>query len=268
MIELERSLVELAERLEIPGEERLVGAVLGRVRQPVPRPVLRTTVRWAVAVMIVLGVAAAVLPGPRRAVARWLGFDSVRIEPNVTLLTTTTPTTPASDVTTATVATSTTVATPPFDLGPAVSIEEAMSSTGLPDPTPAQLGSPQSIHVVKPPEVGQIVEVYGPSELLPESDVTGVGALVSVFPGVISEGLFGKVLGPDATVQSVDVAGSPGYWIEGAPHEVFFELNGQTERDTMRLATNTLLWQRDGRVYRVEADVSLETALRIAVSIG
>ena len=35
----------------------------------------------------------------------------------------------------------------------------------------------------------------------------------------------------------------------------------------MRLATNTLLWQRGDHVYRIEADISLPTALRIAASI-
>ena len=50
---------------------------------------------------------------------------------------------------------------------------EAMSATGLPDPTPALLGTPQSIHVVQPPATGQIVLVYPPSALVPESPVTG-----------------------------------------------------------------------------------------------
>jgi hypothetical protein len=44
--------------------------------------------------------------------------------------------------------------------------------------------------------------------------------------------------------------------------------NGQILPDTLRLATNTLLWERDGHVYRLEADISLETAERIAQSVA
>jgi hypothetical protein len=145
---------------------------------------------------------------------------------------------------------------------------EAMSQAGLPDPTPALLGRPQSVHVVQPPDSGQIILVYTPSALLPMSPVTGVGALVSVFPAHIEEGFFAKALGNDATVTSVVVPNAEGgYWIEGEPHQLFFDSGGQPQLDTLRLATNTLLWQRGDHIYRVEADVSLETALRIAASV-
>jgi hypothetical protein len=202
----------------------------------------------AAALVAVVAVVVAALPGPRHAVARWLGFDSVHIEPGVTV-----PTTAVGSG---------------LDLGPSVSMAAAMSQAGLPDPTPALLGAPQSVHVVQPPDSGQIVLVYGPSDLLPQSSVTGVGALVSVIPAHIEEGFIEKALGADATVKSVDVGGADaGYWIAGAPHQLFFQSGGTFESDTLRLATNTLLWQRGDHIYRLEADISLETALRIAASM-
>ena len=70
-----------------------------------------------------------VLPGPRHAVARWLGFDSVRIEPGVTVPTTATATVPTGSTDAASAVTTTAVVTtvePQIDLGPAVSISEAM----------------------------------------------------------------------------------------------------------------------------------------------
>jgi len=142
-----------------------------------------------------------------------------------------------------------------------------MARTGLPDPTPTLLGEPLSVHVVQPPDSGQIVLVYPPSDLLPESSVTGAGALVSVMPAKIDEGFFQKTLGATSTVRSVDVDGAPGYWIEGSPHELLFEFGDQILPDTFRLATNTLLWQRGDDVYRLEADIDLDTALRIADSV-
>ena len=203
------------------------------------------------------------LPGPRHAVARWLGFESVRIEPGVTVPTTA----PATTAPLASTSVSVPGPTPELGLGPDVSIDAAMSRTGLPDPAPTLLGEPLSIHVVRPPESGQIVTVYAPSDLLPQSDVTGVGALVSVLPVQIEEGFFRKTLGDTATVRPVSSDEVDGYWIEGSPHQLMFSYGDDVLDDTLRLATNTLLWQRDGHVYRLEADISLETALRIAKTV-
>ena len=46
-----------------------------------------------------------------------------------------------------------------------------------------------------------------------------------------------------------------------------FEIGDEIQQDTLRLATNTLLWERNGLIYRIEADISLETAVRIANSV-
>jgi hypothetical protein len=280
MIDLERSLSELADRLDIPSSEWFVSDVMHRISEASDAPVRRVNrraPRLAGALAAVVVVAMVVLPGPRHAVARWLGFDSVRIEPNVTVPTTpqqrsteqTTPQQTSTEPTTASVSTpATTPPTEVLNLGPALSIDAAMSRTGLPDPTPALLGDPQSVHVVTPPETGQILLVYAPSDLVPPSPVTGVGALVSVMPARIDEGFFRKTLGSESTVRPIDFNGVSGFWIEGSPHQLLFDVgNGQIQPDTLRLATNTLLWERDGHVYRLEADISLETAVRIAQSI-
>jgi hypothetical protein len=277
MIDIERSLVELADRLEIPSNDWLVDDVVRRIGQPARRQTGRRglTLAGALVAVAVAVVVIAVLPGPRHAVARWLGFDSVRIEPGaVTVPTSSESTTtssstsgpPTSATTLPTTIVPTTIAAFVPGLGSSVSIEEAMSRTSLPDPSPSLLGDPQSVHVVQPPENGQIVMVYAPSDLTPQSPITGVGALVSVMPAKINEGFFQKTLG-DATVRSVDVDGAKGYWIEGSPHQLLFEFGDQVLPDTLRLATNTLLWQRGDFVYRIEADVDLDTALRIAKSV-
>jgi hypothetical protein len=277
MIDLDRSLGELADRLQIRGGEWLVDDVVRRLGEPAGRHPPRRVVLFAGALAAVAVLAVVTLPGPRHAVARWLGFDSVRIEPGVTVPTTAvvaaTTTSSATDTTlssTTEVEAITTTSDMPTDLGlgSSVALPEAISRTGLPNPTPLLLGDAQSIHVVQPPQAGQIVLVYAPSDLVPQSTVTGVGALVSVMPAKIEEGLFAKMLGNVATVRSVDVDGAAGYWIEGSPHQLFFQIGDQIQPDTLRLATNTLLWQREGHVYRLEADVSLQTALRIAGSVN
>ena len=262
MIDLERSLGELAERLEIPNADFLVGDVMSRIGQPARRRTTGRVPRFAGALAAALIAAVMVLPGPRHAVARWLGFDSVRIEPGVTI-----PTTNAPATSTPETPTSTTVANPLPSLGPEMSVEAAMAQTGLPDPRPTLLGDPQSIHVAHPPASGQIIVVYAPSDLVPQSDVTGVGALVSILPARIEEGLFRKTLGSTASVRPVDVDGAAGYWIEGEPHQLMFESGNDVMEDTLRLATNTLIWQRGGHVVRLEADIDLGTAVRIATTV-
>ena len=267
MIDLERSLGELADRLDVPGGDWLVDDVLRRIDEPARVLTPRRGLRLAAAVIVVLAVAVVAVPGPRHAIARWLGFDSVRIEPgNITIPTVATSIVPATTQPSTSAESTTTAPVPELGLGAPVSIDAAMSEAGLPDPTPTLLGDPQSVHVVQPPASGQIVLVYAPSPLLPESSVTGVGALVSVMPAHIEEGFFGKTLG-ESTVRSVDVDGAPGYWIEGAPHQLLFSFGNEVLPDSLRLATNTLLWQRGEQVYRLEADVTLETALRIAASV-
>ena len=270
MIDLERSLGELAERLEIPNGEWIVTDVVRRIGEPPRRPAFGRIPRLAGALVALIVVAIVALPGPRHAVARWLGFDSVRIEPGVTVPSTqtgSTTTSVARAVPAESVVESTTLPVPDLGLGPSLSIERAKSATGLPDPTPALLGDPQSIHVVQPPATGQIVVVYPPSALVPESSVIGAGALVSVMPAHIEAGFFEKTLGSTSTVRSASVNGNGGYWIEGSPHQLMFVFGDQVQPDTLRLATNTLLWQRGDYVYRIEADVDLETAIRIASSI-
>ena len=106
MIDLERSLGELADRLEIPNGDWMVGDVVRRIGEPPRRPAIGRLPRLAGALVAVVVVGLVVLPGPRHAVARWLGFDSVRIEPGVTVAPTTTastttlasPTAPAGSV--------------------------------------------------------------------------------------------------------------------------------------------------------------------------
>jgi hypothetical protein len=66
----------------------------------------------------------------------------------------------------------------------------------------------------------------------------------------------------------VQVDGGQGLWIEGEDHEVFYlDAHGGRHRGPPYLAGNTLIWQRDGTTYRLEADVDLEHALALAASL-
>ena len=80
--------------------------------------------------------------------------------------------------------------------------------------------------------------------------------------------LFDKLLTYEGRTEYVDVGGAPGIWIEGAEHAVFYlGLSGNEQRIGGRLAGNVLVWQRNTRTYRLEADVSRDRALELAASL-
>ena len=199
------------------------------------------------AVAVIVG-SVMVLPGPRGAVARWFGFDSVRIQPSQV------PTTTAVGG-----------GSMP-DLGAAVSAADAKRVSGLPLPTPPVLGEPTSIHVLDTEAIVQVVAVYPPGSTLPRSPVSEVGALVSVFAAHLEEGYFGKFVDEATKMDVFTIDGTAAIWLEGAPHQVAVVVDDDVLVDTLRLATNTLLWERDGIVLRIEADISRDEAARIAVS--
>ncbi len=207
--------------------------------------------RWALLPLVALiGVVA--VPGTRHTLARWFGLSNTRIV--VPPSTGSTITTPATFPTT----------TPPAG----IDLSAAEREVGLPAPVPSLLGPPQEVSVTHPPAAGQITLVYAPSALLPASPIPGVGALVSVFKANVEAGIFQKVVEPGTTVETVQIYGTTGYWLSGAPHSYGYSTpDGQFTIDTLRLATNTLLWEVNGVTYRLEARIDRATALRIANTI-
>jgi len=65
----------------------------------------------------------------------------------------------------------------------------------------------------------------------------------------------------------VRVRGEPGYFLSGNPHEFsYFDRRGEYRQEIVRLAGNTLLWERGPLTLRLEADINKEEALKIARS--
>ncbi len=113
---------------------------------------------------------------------------------------------------------------------------------------------------------GQASFVYAPRSGLPPGP-TGHGALVTQFRGALDASLIGKGVGPGSRVENVRVGGGPGIWIEGEAHFFFYrDAAGNILQESLRLAGNTLLWERDGQLLRLEAQVSKSRALEIAAS--
>lgn len=97
--------------------------------------------------------------------------------------------------------------------------------------------------------------------------VDGRQILVSAIAGALDEALIAKTVGSSEQVLGVDVAGWPGLWIEGDPHEVMYrDLDGSVLVE--RVAADTLLWQEADVLLRVEGFTELDAALDYAAEIA
>lgn len=154
----------------------------------------------------------------------------------------------------------------PLDLGEraTLAVAQAVQRPLYLSSDPA-FSAPEEIYVRREGS-GQVSFVYLPRPGLPAGP-TGHGALVSQLRGVLDASLIGKGVGPGTRVENLRVGDAPAIWIEGEAHFFFYrDGSGNIVQETLRLAGNTLLWQRDGTLLRLEAEVGRQRALEIATS--
>jgi hypothetical protein len=229
MRDLERDLQELGRVIAVPATPDLAASVRDAFpsRPPAPR---RLRPALVLAIVVAVGVLAGLAVSPARtAILRFFGIGSVRVELVDEL--------PAVEP------------GAPLVLGSEIAPAEAPFRISV----PAVLGAPDAVYASgnvvtllygSPDRVRLLVTEMGYSALLPRAAkklVTGTTA-----------------------VRFVEIPGTPGpaVWIEGEPHVL--ELPGAPAR----LAGNTLVWvPQEGRTYRIEGQVELDDALRIAESM-
>jgi len=226
-----------------------VRARLADRRRPFP---WRRTAVLALAVLVVAVGAAMAVPGARTAILDWLGLRGVAIHRVETLP-------PAPTV--------------PDDLGMGgqVTLDEARARAKfpVPDPTKAGLGEPDEIRFDH--GIGQVGFIW-------RGDDGRIDTLLSLFRGSVDQEFIEKWISANVPLESVtvngnSVNGNPGVWIggslENAPHNfVYRDPKGEFREETFRLAGATLLWQKDGVLYRLEGDRTKAEALRIAESLA
>jgi hypothetical protein len=274
-LDLEAALADLAADLRFPPTPDLATAVAARLeegparaaagRRGRRRPRARRWPAWlagwrrlAVAGLAVVLLAAAVLaasPGTREAVARRLGLRGIGVELGG-------PPPP----------TATTGAGARLDLGlgQRVTLEEARRRVAFPVLVPAAAGftRPDAVFVDEAaPAGGRVDLVYRARPGLPASSFTDAGLLITQFRGQMEPDFIKKITGA-GMVQVVTVGGEPGYWFSGEPHFFSYQDSaGQFREERTRLAGNTLVWQRGDRTLRLEGELSLAEAVRIAESM-
>ena len=90
--------------------------------------------------------------------------------------------------------------------------------------------------------------------------------LVSQFRARERIDLVKKVVERDTMVIPVTVHGQPGYFITGGTHFLYLAPDGVIREEPVRLGRQVLLWQHGPLTLRLEGDLTLAQALRIAGS--
>jgi len=242
MDRLELELLDLGRRLDLPPAPNLAAAVHARLA-PAPRRRVRALVLAFLLLALALGAAMAVPPA-RSAILDFLGLRGVRIERVEELP----PVPPAP------------AAGSGLDLGERTTASRAGERAGFALVLPEELGRPDEVWFDSRLPGGVVTFVYR---------TPGKPFLLAQFRGRTDPGLVKKAIEPGTRIEFVEVDGEPGYWLAGRPHVFAFEdADGEFRPDTIRLAGNTLLWERGELTLRLEANVTKARALAIARSVG
>lgn len=129
------------------------------------------------------------------------------------------------------------------------------------------LSVPATASPVEPATASPIEPTVGPTIEQGVVEVDGTEVLVSEIPGMLEQPLLSKTVGDGTDVIQVEINGSPGVWIVGAPHEVAYRADDGSFVFE-RFAGDTLLWQDGEVIRRVEGFETLEAALRFAEDFG
>ena len=264
---LEQQLIELGRAVEWPATPHL--------QVEIPLPAGREGLGWrrpawldslsssawgrpvavAVAALLIVAIALTVYTPSREAIANWVNLH-VNIQ-RVQQLPTPSPL-PSGKLGSE------------LGLGLPYTLEDAQALVKWKINVPADLGRPDAVYVRTLPAGGEVTLVYGHAQGIPVAGQTGVAVLVTEVRGTVRADYFEKMLGPDTAIEQVSVRGRSGYWVSGSPHIFMFEdASGQPHPDTLRLATNTLIFDSgDGTITRIEAYTSKERALQIANSLS
>jgi hypothetical protein len=253
--ELERTLTDIGGRLDGPRRD-MWPSVRARIAERRAQPwwsrlaFNRSTLAPVAATLAVILVAAFLLtPDLAARAAEILGLPGVQIY-QTPHSPTPRPTAPA----------------PTFAGQRVANAAEASRIAGFTVQTPAALGEPSAIYVETAPV--RVTIVYASVKGIPVSPQAGVSAIVVQFRGTIETQIMAKVAGPGTTLKSVPLGSGVAYYLAGQPHQFFFrDPAGNLQPETLRLAGNTLLWEDAGVTYRLEAEVSLEEAVRIASTL-
>ena len=148
----------------------------------------------------------------------------------------------------------------PTDFGRPLALDEARRRAGFLLRLPGSLPQPETVYYDHRTSGTSVTAVYG---------LASRGASLVFTQWHPARLLFRKLVrSPDTLVLPVRVEDVRGLWIVGDEHEVFYTGKDRLpRRGAPWLAGAALVWHRDSVSYRLEGDLSLETALAFVRSL-
>ena len=218
-------------------DDAFVTAVTRRIR-PLTSPRARRRRRFLRrGLAMLMAMFLAVVPGPRQALARWLGIGSVRI-------------------TTGSTSTGPPPALRDLDLGVPATRNAAAALMGHPIWRPARI---VSLGIWIDPNRAMVNSAYR---------IGGHDVLISELPGPGNVYILKKTAAQGTSIDFVDVRGETAAWISGHPHEVAMSGPSGPETVAVRLAGNVLIWADQTRTIRIEGLENRDDATALLESLG
>jgi hypothetical protein len=224
----EQELRALAAFVDLPAERDLAPALRARLT---PRPRRRRALVVVLAALVVALAVAFAVPPARSAILRFFHLQGATIEVVDRL----------PEVKTER----------PLDLGAPVALDDAERTAGFRPLASRLLGAPDRVTW----DGRQLWFTYG-----------NVRLLVSQFRATDAPALVKKLVGPGTRIEFVQVNGGDGIFLSGASHFLYLTPTRVVRDERVRLARNVLLWEQGPLTLRLEGDLTLPQALRIARS--
>jgi hypothetical protein len=133
-------------------------------------------------------------------------------------------------------------------------------------PVRAGLGEPDAVYVRSEQDFESVTLVWRPRPGLPEILDTQVGLILSEYAGAAAP-YFEKYVDARHPPITVTVAGSPGLRFSGPQEVLIRDHRGIIHDEHPRTSAPTLVWERDGVTYRLEADTGTRRALELAATV-
>jgi len=155
-----------------------------------------------------------------------------------------------------------------LELGTALPLAEARVGEPPRVLVPGSLPEPQTAYVLGAGDARIVTLAWRAAQDRPTLTGTDLELTVTAVEGRTDEVFLSKMLGPGTTIEAVTVGGDRGWWIAGAPHDLLVMRPDGTARVlASRVAGDTLVFSRDGTLYRLESALGRDATLEVAASL-
>ena len=276
---LESALADLASRIDVTDIDAFTASTMAKVQRGrddarrrrtfsvVRGSHTRQVLAVAAAILVVVSAVLAV-PRSRDAIADLFGIDGLRIRSGEVPATSTTA---ASTAPSTSLPSTTTTAGPTssggaaFDaaavgrdlrLGSEVSLAAARTALPALRELHSTYGAPDAIYRGDRP-AGLVSFVWRARPGLPGStSAPTVGLILQQYPGSDDLGYMLKTLSSESRAREVIVENRRGYWVEGNHSIGYVDASNSFVQDSLRWASNALVWAGGGVTHRLESSLA------------